>query len=339
MHQLFPGMTSTGDQTGKRWLPLPTLLAAGILLAAILACDTNGNIATAPPADATVPATDEPQTEYSAGDHPMSMNYDGMERTYVMHIPPRPDASQPAALVLAFHGVGLNASEMMRISGLSAQADRAGFIAVYPEGTGDTKSWNGGHCCGTAARDNVDDIGFVRALIRELSASLPIDPGQIYATGFSNGAIFTYRLACELSDVIAAFGPVSATPVEEDLQACAPKRAVPILHFHGTADDPNPYNGGLSAGGFRFVSVSEAIGFWVNFNGCSAQPQSSTSGSIQHDIYSGCKPGSAVELYTIKGGKHAWPGGEAVNQKMGEPNMEISATQIMWAFFLAHPMP
>jgi len=281
----------------------------------------------------------EPQLEYTAGDHALSLTHDGTERTYVLHIPPGLDPSQPVPLVLAFHGVSLNASEMMRISGFNSQSDASGFILVYPEGTGDTSSWNGGHCCGTAARDNVDDVGFVRALIGELSTSLPIDPKQIHATGFSNGAIFTYRLACDLSDLIASFGPISATPTEDDTQVCAPKRAVPILHFHGTADDPNPYNGGMSAGGFRFVAVSEVIQFWVNNNGCSAQPQSTTSGSIRHDVYTGCKSGSAVELYTIEGGKHAWPGGEAVNKKMGEPNMEISATAILWEFFLAHPMP
>lgn len=327
------------DKTGRKWGILPMLLLAGILLITALACGTSGGDPSAPPAEASAPPASEPQLKYGAGDHALSMNYNGMERTYVLHIPPGLNPSQAVPLVLAFHGVGLNASEMMRISGLSAQSDAAGFILAYPEGTGETKSWNGGHCCGTAARDNVDDVGFVRALIGEISASLPVDPRRIHATGFSNGAILTYRLACELSDVIASFGPVSATPAEDDMLVCAPKRPVPILHFHGTADEPNPYDGGMTAGGHRFVSVSEAIQFWVNFNGCSTQPQTTESGSIQHEVYTGCNSGSTVELYSIQGGMHAWPGGEAVNQKMGEPNMEISATGILWQFFLAHPMP
>jgi polyhydroxybutyrate depolymerase len=339
MHKLCSDSIRRGGMPAGKDVSFRIFLLVSIVLTATLACGTSGEVATPPPATATVPPVSEPRLKYTAGDHALSLTHDGMERTYVLHIPPGLDPSRPVPLVLAFHGVSLNASEMMRISGFNAQSDASGFILVYPEGTGDTTSWNGGHCCGTAARDNVDDVGFVRALIGELSTSLPIDPKQIHATGFSNGAIFTYRLACELSDLIASFGPVSATPVEDDLQACAPKRAVPILHFHGTADDPNPYNGGMSAGGFRFVAVSEAIQFWVNNNGCSAQSQSSTSGSIRHDVYTGCKSGSAVELYTIEGGKHAWPGGEAVNQKMGEPNMEISATAILWEFFLAHPLP
>ena len=214
--------------------------------------------------------TEKPTLEFSPGDHALSMVYDGTERTYVLHIPPRLDPAEPVALVLAFHGLGLNASEMMRITGFNDQSDTSGFIIAYPEGTGETRSWNGGHCCGTAARDRVDDAGFVRALIGELTTTLPVDPKHIHATGFSNGAIFTYRLACELSDVIASFGPVSATPAEEDMGTCSPARPVPILHFHGTADDPNPYNGGKAPAGYIFMSVADSMKWWKEFNKCPA---------------------------------------------------------------------
>lgn len=273
------------------------------------------------------------------GDHPLTLVYAGVERSYVIHIPPGLQPSMPVPLVLAFHGIGLDAGEMIRISGLNDQSDASGFIVVYPEGTGEKKSWNGGYCCGTAARDDVDDVGFVRALIGELKATLPVDDRHIHATGFSNGAIFTYRLACECSDLIASFGPVSATPAELDLQACTPARPVAILHFHGTADDPNPYAGGDTPGGYYFLPVSDTIQYWAEHNGCQPEPQSATSGSIRHDVYLGCTAGSALELYTIQGGKHAWPGGEAVNQAMGQPCMEISAAALLWEFFLSHPMP
>jgi polyhydroxybutyrate depolymerase len=277
--------------------------------------------------------------DLAAGDNARSLVYAGIERKYILHIPPGFENSRPVPLVLAFHGVGLDANEMIRISGFSSQSDASGFIVAYPEGTGTNKSWNGGHCCGVAARDNVDDVGFVRTLIGELSTTLNIDPKRIYATGFSNGAILSYRLACELSDLLAAVGPVSATQVLEDMQACRPGRPVALIHFHGTADDPNPYDGGATPGGFQFISVDTAVQFWMDFNACPAEPRSTTSGSIRHDVYSPCGSGSAVELYSITGGKHAWPGGEAVNQAMGEPNMEISATRIMWEFFMSHPMP
>ena len=318
---------------------IPSIITEAVPSETVVLIPSHGIETVQPEPIVTFSPTNKPPLELGPGDHALTMFYDGLERSYVVHIPPGLDPSQPVPMVLAFHGLGLNASEMNRISGLSGESDSSGFIVIYPEGTGETKSWNGGHCCGTAARDRVDDAGFVRALIGELSTTLPVDKKQIHATGFSNGAIFTYRLACELSDLIASFGPVSATPAEDDLQTCAPPRAVPLMHFHGTADDPNPYDGGQAPGGYYFVPVSTAIQFWTGFNGCPTPPQTNESGSIRHDTYAPCKDGSDVELYTISGGKHAWPGGEAVNQKMGEPNMEISATALLWDFFRSHPMP
>jgi polyhydroxybutyrate depolymerase len=302
------------------------------LLAAALACGGTAATPTALPAGQT---DAPPQT----GDTEYKINYAGVERSYVVHVPPGYDGSRPVPLVLAFHGITLDANEMIRISGFNDQSDAAGFIVVYPNASGTQMSWNGGHCCGEAALNNVDDVGFVRAVIAELSAAFHIDPDRIYATGFSNGAILVYRLACEMSDQIAAIGPVSATQALEDMQACQPSRPVPVIHFHGTDDDPNPYNGGTTSGGVQFISVEDAIRFWVDFNSCPVNPQRTESGSIIHDVYLPCRGGASVELYTVTGGKHAWPGGEAVNLRMGEPTMEISATTIMWEFFLAHPMP
>ena len=280
-----------------------------------------------------------PNRNSASGDTTRSLVHDGIERTYLLHIPPGYDATRPTPLVLAFHGFELDGGEMARISGLNEQADLSGFIVAYPNGTGAKSSWNGGHCCGEAAKNNVDDVGFVRALIDELSTLTSIDPARVYATGFSNGAIFVYRLACEASDRIAAFAPVSATPVREDQQVCQPSRSVPLIYFHGTADRLNPYQGGTTGAGFEYVTVPEAIQFWTGMNTCPASPQSVTSGNIQHDVYAPCAQGAAVELYTIMDGEHAWPGGEAVNARVGEPTMEISATPLIWEFFAAHPMP
>jgi len=357
---VFPwqmGKCSSSRSIMKWGFPFSFVSLASLLLVTALACGTSAPTQTAPaqpepaqiaPTQTVLDLTEPTQTEQLAGelpaeltpgDHPRSLVYAGVERSYILHIPPGFDNLPPIPLVLAFHGVGLDANEMMRISGFSSQADVSGFIVVYPNGTGGTKSWNGGHCCGEAAKNNVDDVGFVRALIGELSTILNIDHKRVYATGFSNGAILTYRLACELADLLAAVGPVSATQVLEDMQSCQPKRPVAVIHFHGTADDPNPYNGGETLAGFQFISVDSAIQFWVSFNECPAQPQKTESGSIRDDLYAPCRSGSAVELYTIAGGKHAWPGGEAVNQVMGEPNMEIFATSLMWEFFLSHPMP
>jgi len=292
------------------------------------------------PVGQTQPPAPVTQTQPLApGDSTRSLVFAGIERTYVLHIPTGYDAARPTPLVLAFHGVGLNAEEMIRISGLSKQSDTSGFIVVYPNGTGESKSWNGGHCCGEAAKNNVDDVGFTRALIDHLAASINIDLRRVYATGFSNGAIMVYRLACELSDRIAAFGPVSATQILDDQSVCRPARSVPIIHFHGTADRLNPYEGATTSAGFKFVSVKDAIGFWAQKNACPAPLPRKESGTIQHDVYAPCAQNSAVELYSIVGGEHAWPGGEAVDPRIGKPTMEISASPLMWEFFAAHPMP
>jgi len=273
------------------------------------------------------------------GDTVRSLTFDGLERTYILHVPAGYDAARPTPLVLAFHGLSLNGSEMRRISQFNAQADASGFFVAYPDGTGKTASWNGGHCCSDAAMGRVDDVGFVEALIGEISTLANIDTKRIYATGFSNGAIFVYRLACQLSDQIAAVGPIGATQVIADQEACPAGRPIPIIHFHGTADRMNAYQGGAVASGLEFVSVPQAMAYWAQRNGCPATPQNTQSGSIIHDIYGPCSQNATVELYTITDGEHAWPGGEAVSAQVGEPTMEISATPLMWEFFAAHPLP
>jgi len=319
-------------------------IAIGLLLASTLsACRMGTSTQVPPPVGTTEVITlDQAAQEtggVSPGDSTHALTHDGLERTYLMHVPPGYDATRPTAVVLAYHGFGLRAEEMARISKLSEQADASGFIVIYPNGTGESSSWNGGHCCGEAAAKSVDDVDFTRALLDELDTIINLDASRVYATGFSNGSLFAYELACQLSDRIAAIGPVGATQVRDDQEACHPARSVPVIHFHGTADRLNPYDGATNAAGFEFLSVKDAITHWVEANGCPAGPQHTESGSIEHDMYSPCSQGASVELYTIVGGEHAWPGGEAVTVQIGEPTMEISASALMWEFFAEHPMP
>jgi len=273
------------------------------------------------------------------GDSVHALTFGGLQRDYVLHVPPGYDPARAAPLVLAFHGIGLDAKEMMRISGLSAQSDASGFLAAYPNGTGEKKSWNGGLCCGEAARNGTDDVGFVKAVIADIASYANIDSKRIYVTGFSNGAFLVYRLACEAADQIAAFGPIGATQALRDEESCRPKRPVPLIHFHGTADELNPYNGLTTGAGVEFVSVPHAIAYWAEADGCPASPESTTTGSIVHELYGPCAGGATVELYTVVDGEHAWPGGEAVSAQVGKPTMEISATALMWEYFMAHPLP
>lgn len=289
-----------------------------------------------PPTEVAPTATTIPEQPTLSGDHPCTIVAGGMQREYVLHIPPGYDPAQPAALVLAYHGFGLSAQEMMRISGLSAQADQDNFLVAYPEGSGSRPSWNGGTCCGEAMLRQVDDVGFTRAMIEDIAQQVSLDRSRIYATGFSNGAIMVYWLACDLADQIAAIGPVSAAPATT---SCSPSRPVSVIHFHGDADALNPYEGVERSGGADFMPVEDGIDLWLGLDGCPTQGQETQTGNIVHRVYAPCQQNSAVELYKILGGEHAWPGGEAVSGQIGEPTDEIDATALMWAFFREHPQP
>jgi len=303
----------------------------------VLLLTSCGRLAARRAARTSTPAT------LSPGDTTRTLTHDGRERSYLAHVPPAYDPTRPSPVVLVFHGGGGNAENARMMTGFDAVADAEGFIVVYPNGTGQRAdrllTWNGGRCCGYAMEQNVDDVGFVKALLADLGAVANVDARRIYATGMSNGAIMAYRLACELSDVIAAIGPVAAT---QNLDACAPSRPVPVLHIHGDADKNAPYAGGVgteSLVGVSFESVEATIAFWVQQNGCASTPQVTQNGSIRHTVYSGCREDTAVELYTVVGGGHAWPGGQPGRRGGDTPTTELNAAQVIWEFFAAHPKP
>lgn len=279
----------------------------------------------------------------SPGNAIRTLTHDGRERSYLVHVPPGYDPTRPTPVVLVFHGGGGNAENARRMTGFDAVADAEGFIVVYPNGTGRQPdrllTWNGGHCCGYAMEQKVDDMGFVQALLANLETVANVDKRRIYATGMSNGAIMSYRLACELSDVIAAIGPVAAT---QNIDECAPSRPVPVLHIHGDADRHAPYEGGVgeeSLVGVHFESVETTIEFWVRHNGCGPTPKVTQSGDLRHTVYSGCRQDAAVELYTIIGGGHAWPGGQPGWKGGDVSTTGLNASQVIWEFFAAHPKP
>src|SRR5258706_5854499 len=304
------------------------LLAFSAILVGLLACARNVPSAPAVP----------------GGDSPRRLTHAGLERSYMLHVPPGMDGTQPTAVVLVFHGGGGDGEQVARSTAFSAQADRSGFLAVYPNGTGrlgdKLLTWNAGTCCAYAREHNVDDVGFVRAIIADLQSIADIDTKRIYATGMSNGAIMSYRLACEASDLIAAIGPVSGT---QNIAPCEPKEPVSVIHFHGTSDQHVPYAGGVGDASLTdvdFASVQDSLRFWLDYDRCPSTPRNDDFADVQHSAYTGCAQGSAVELYTIVGGAHAWPGSSGPGRVGGDqPTTSISATQLIWEFFAAHPKP
>ena len=281
----------------------------------------------------------------SPGDHQRSLDCDGRSRTYLVHAPPSYDASKAAPLVLVLHGGGTNAKTMVRFCSLNETADSGGFLAVYPSGTGRNPNWltwNAGNCCGDAMRQDVDDVGFIRALLDDLAGVAEIDLNRVYATGMSNGGMMAYRLASELSDRIAAIASVSG-PVATD--TCRPTRPVSILHFHGTADEFTPYAGGRGPKSLKqteFRSVDSSVRCWVEANGCpprAAESLISESGdalTIERRCWSPGEEGSEVVLYTIHGGGHTWPGRIPLAAYLGPAATAISANDLIWEFFQRH---
>lgn len=278
------------------------------------------------------------------GDTKRSIMVDGLERTYIVHLPRQYKQGNPYPLIFVLHGGTANAENAMRMSQMDPKADKEGFIAVYPNGTGKMKDkmlhWNDGSQRSGSDADNVDDVNFFRQLIARLENDHTIDPRRIYATGLSNGAIMTYRLGCQLSDKLAAIAPVSGAL---NYNQSLPTNPLSVIIFHGTADKYILYNGGVgkaSGGQTRNdQSVAYAVNFWVKHNGCNTTPAKETSGSIVKEQYTGGKVNTEVVLYTVNGGGHAWPGGipGIRNGNVDTPTQEISATDLMWEFFKKHP--
>ena len=253
-------------------------------------------------------------------------------RSALVHIPPGYDPTQATPLVLNFHGYSGSPTQEEGLTLMDTLSDSAGFLLVYPQGTGSLLSWNAGACCGTAAQNNLDDVGFVRTLIDTLESKLCVDPKRVFATGMSNGGFLSHRLGCELSDRIAAIAPVAGVM---GIPTCNPSRPVPVMDFHGTSDPIVPYDGNASIG---YVSVADTISGWVQRDGCQGSPTTTYSkGDATCSTYANCAGGAEVTLCSISGGGHTWPGGTPF-PLLGKTSTDISATDAMWAFFQKHPM-
>lgn len=245
-----------------------------------------------------------------------------MERSYLLYIPAGLANNQPVPVVFVFHGSGGDPRSMRAGLGFNDIADNAGFIVVYPKGINGI--WNPvtpSHELST----NVDDLGYVRQILLDLKKNVQIDPKRIYSTGFSLGAMFSFRLACEMSDIFAAIGPVSGAHL---YNPCEPEHPVSVIQVHGLEDANVPYEGDPTIQ--DFLSTEEDIKFWTQLDGCDDYPlvENLLNESITHTAYTTCNAGSAVELFLIEKGTHAWPS-----------KYIWDASQTIWEFFAAHPKP
>lgn len=266
----------------------------------------------------------------------MELTWQGAHRRALLHEPPT--GTGPRPLILALHGTGGTARLMAGITGLNALADREGFSVVYPQALGEQGSedptraaaWNAGPGCGCPLHPEVDDAGFLRALLARLVARGVADPRRCYVAGLSNGGRMAYRLALDASDQVAAAGVVAGA---WDGGGHAPLRPVPTLVIHGTEDQHIPYDGGRGTRGrdLEHLSVPHTVHRWALLMGCDGRPRRCFEGPYQCDTLSG--PGAEVALWTLPGAGHAWPGGRTWSPAADRPVSDFSASERLWAWF------
>ena len=279
------------------------------------------------------------------GDHTRTLTMGERERTYLVHVPKGYDPKTPTPVVLALHGAAMNGPMMVWFTGLNKTSDAAGFIVVYPSGTGvgPLLIWNAGGFKGKLAEGKPDDVAFIGKLLDDLGTVIKVDEKRVYACGMSNGGMMCYRLAAELSDRIAAIAPVAGTIAIEESK---PKRPVPVLHFHGTKDTFVPFEMAKdkSQPFIKFKGVEDSIQTWVKLDACDQQPKSETltkdgeEMKVTRKTFDGGKDGAEVVLVMIEEGGHTWPGQQPPVSFMGKSVSTVSANDLIWEFFQKHPL-
>ena len=265
---------------------------------------------------------------------------DGIERTYILHIPE--SVSSPAPLVFVLHGGGGTGKRMNKLTKFNKVSNENGFIVCYPEGI--DKHWNDGRKVNKSFKNGVevDDVKFISLLIDTLESKYDIDSIRIYACGISNGGMMSFRLGCELNDKIAAIAPVAISMSEFLYNSCIPGKPVPLMYMFGNEDPLVPYEGGsirFSRG--EVVSVQNTLGLWVRNNHCNETPFITTIDSEDDDTYvkkftfTGATERNEVVFYLIYGGGHTWPGGRQYLPKLlvGRTSEEFNASEEIWKWF------
>jgi polyhydroxybutyrate depolymerase len=242
----------------------------------------------------------------------------GAERSYLLYVPENL-GSAPVPLVLNFHGSGGVPENQVRTSGFDAIAEREGFVVAFPAGafsnTVSERSWNAN------VEPGVDDVQFARDIIADVSSRLNIDATRVYTTGFSGGARMSSRLACELSDLLAAAAPVAGLQYPD---GCTPDRTIPVLAIHGKADQVNNYELAENSRPYWRMGVETAVERWRAANACSDRlAVSPVAENVELREWSDCAADAEIRFYVISDGGHVWP---------------AWASEAIWAFFEAHSL-
>jgi polyhydroxybutyrate depolymerase len=273
-----------------------------------------------------------------AGDHRVTLDVGGRRRDYVLHVPAGlPEGPRP--LVLELHGGGGTAANIERLTSLQAETDARGWLVARPDGV--DRQWNDGR---PEVRAGIDDVAFLSAVIDDVATRTVLDPARVYATGISNGALMSGRLACELADRIAAVGQVAGTQGVELAATCRPSRPVSVLVISGTADPLVPYAGGpigpvLGIDGARgtVLGAEAYVAAWVGRDRAGQPATAGLAPDTTVSRYRGAS-GSEVLFYRVDGAGHTWPGGRQYLPAalVGSTTRTFSASGVIVDFFAAH---
>jgi polyhydroxybutyrate depolymerase len=255
-----------------------------------------------------------------------SIEVDGVVRTYLVHVPA--NLAGDPALVVMMHGAGGTGRSSEAGHGWDETADAAGFVVAYPDGL--DRLWNAGDCCGRASRNGTDDVGFITALVLQLQDEFGVLPSRTFATGMSNGAMMTYRLACD-TDLFQAVAPVAGTVVT----TCEHPHPVSLLAIHGTADQTVRLDGQIGAAGVTVqgLPVAEAVAVFRTADRCGT-PVATTAGPVTTQT-AACPDDRTVTLISIAGAGHQWPGATSARDGADTPSAALDATATIWEFFAA----
>ena len=288
------------------------------------------------------------------GDHPESIKFGGYDRSFLVHVPPRTDSSAKLPVVIMLHGAGGSSEGAARETGWSVEADKDGFLAVYPEALpgkpdlpssffGNPRVWSSsGHGRHAAI---ADDTGFLSAVMDRLIQSYGADPRRIYITGMSSGASMTFRAGIVLANRVAAIAPVAGRLQIDAHELAYP---VPLLFIVGTADPLNPIAGGevkapWSRGKTEYREpIGDSVGAWRAMLGCTDITRTLVdSGGVKGIEWHKCAKGGVVEYYLVAGLGHVWPGGTSrlPERWVGKASDKLNATAVIWEFFKSHPRP